>query len=105
MISLSVCQIVLILQKNISAALQHLSAGFVSCHALRSERWRAISGEKIALHRMGFPAILPRRVAGDVGDRQRTSINDVEHDKHAQLTLVWIEASECLYPDMRKGAC
>jgi len=43
-------------------------------------------------------------VAGDVGYKQRTSIKDVEHDKHAQLTLVRIEASECLYPDMRKGA-
>ncbi|MHC4687995.1 MAG: hypothetical protein ACYTEW_27395 [Planctomycetota bacterium] len=66
---------------------------------------RAISDEKIALHRMGFPAILTRRVAGDVGDRQQTSINDVEHNKHAQLMLAWIEASECLSPDMRKGAC
>ncbi|MHC4632264.1 MAG: hypothetical protein ACYS9C_13500 [Planctomycetota bacterium] len=56
-------------------------------------RRRAISGEKIALHRMGFPAILPRRVTGDVGDRQRTSINDVEHNKHAQVMLAWIEAS------------
>jgi hypothetical protein len=54
---------------------------------------------------MGFPAILTRRVAGDVGDRQQTSINDVEHNKHAQLMLAWIEASECLSPDMRKGAC
>ena len=66
---------------------------------------RAISGERIALHRIGFPAILPRRVASDVGDKQRTSINDVEHDKHAQLTLAWMEASECPYGDMRKGAC
>jgi hypothetical protein len=43
-------------------------------------------------------------VASDVSDKQRTSINDVEHDRHAQLALVWIEASECLYWDMRKGA-
>jgi hypothetical protein len=65
---------------------------------------RADSGERIALHRIGFPAILPRCVINAVGDKQRTSINDVEHNKHAQLTLVWIEASECLYRDMRKGA-
>jgi hypothetical protein len=65
---------------------------------------RAISGERIALDGTEFPAILPRRTAGDIGDKQRTSINDVEHDKHAQLTLVWIEAAECLCPDMRKGA-
>jgi len=65
---------------------------------------RAISGERISLHRKGFPAILSRRVAGDVGYRQQTSIKDIEHDKHAQLMLVWIEASECLYPDMRNGA-
>jgi hypothetical protein len=67
--------------------------------------WRAVSGERIALQRIGFPAILPRLVAGDVGYKQRTSIKDVEHDKHAQLMLVWIEASGCLYPDMRKRAC
>jgi hypothetical protein len=65
---------------------------------------RAISGARISLHRIGFPAILSRRVASDVSDKQRTSINDVEHDRHAQLALVWIEASECLYWDMRKGA-
>ncbi len=64
---------------------------------------RAISGERISLHRIGFPAILTRRVAGDVGYKQQTSIKDVEHDKHAQLALVWIEASGCLYPDMRNG--
>lgn len=44
-------------------------------------------------------------VAGEVGDGRRTSINDVEHERHAQLTLAWIEASECPYRDMRKGAC
>ncbi len=65
---------------------------------------RAISGERIFLLRIGFPAILTRRVAGGVGYKQRTLIKDVEHDKHAQLMLVWIEASECLYPDMRNGA-
>jgi len=54
---------------------------------------RAISGERIFLHRTGFPAILIRRVAGAV-----------EYDKHAQLILAWIEASEYLYPDMRNGA-
>ncbi len=61
-------------------------------------------GERISLHRIGFPAILTRGAAGDVGYKQQTSIKDVEYDKNAQLTLVWIEASECLYPDMRKGA-
>ena len=66
---------------------------------------RAISGERITLHRIGFPAILSRRVASNVGDKQRTSINDVEHDRQAQPTLAWIEASECPYRDMRKGVC
>lgn len=54
---------------------------------------RAISGVRISLHRIGFPVILIRRVAGDVGDKQQTSTKDVEHDKHTQLILVWIEAS------------
>jgi hypothetical protein len=54
---------------------------------------RAISGERISLHRIGFPAILTRRVACGVGYKQRTSIKDVEYDKNAQLKLVWIEAS------------
>ena len=65
---------------------------------------RAISGERISLHRLGFPAILTRRVASDVGYKQRTSIKDVEHDKHAQLRLVWIETSGCLCLDMKEGA-
>jgi hypothetical protein len=43
-------------------------------------------------------------VADDVGSEQRTSIKDVEHGKHAQLTLLWIETSGCPYPDMEKGA-
>jgi hypothetical protein len=64
----------------------------------------AISGERISLHRIGFPVILTRRVSGEVGYKQRTSIKDVEHDKNAQLTLVWIETSGYLYPDMNKGA-
>lgn len=76
----------------------YLRLSFTAC-------WRAISGERIALHRIGFPAILSRRVPSDVGDKQRTSINDVERDRHAQPTLVWIEAPECSYRDMRKGAC
>jgi hypothetical protein len=49
---------------------------------------RANSGEKISLHRIVFPAILIRCAAGDVGDKQQTSIQDVEHDKYAQLMLV-----------------
>jgi hypothetical protein len=53
----------------------------------------AISSERISLHRIGFPVILIRRVAGDVGYEQQTSTKDVEHDKHAQLIPVWIEAS------------
>ena len=44
---------------------------------------RAISGERIFLHRIGFPAILTRGAAGDVGYKQQTSTKDVEHDKHA----------------------
>ena len=66
--------------------------------------WRAIIGEKIALHRIRFPAILPRRMAANVGYKQRISINDVEHGKRDQLTLVWIEASLSLYSYMRKVA-
>ena len=62
------------------------------------------TGDKIVLTRTGFPAILPRRMAGNVGYKHRTLINDVEHDEHAQLTLVWIEASVSLYSYMRKGA-
>jgi hypothetical protein len=41
----------------------------------------------------------------DVGDKQPTWIRDVEHNRHAQLAMVWIEASEYLYGDVRKGAC
>jgi hypothetical protein len=67
--------------------------------------WRAITGEKIALHRIKFSAILPRRMALNIGYKQRISINDVEHGKRAQLTLVWIEVSFPLYSYMRKGAC
>jgi hypothetical protein len=65
---------------------------------------RANSGEKIPLHRTGFPAILIRCTTGDVGDKQQTSIQDVEHDKYAQLMPVWIEASGYLYADIRNGA-
>ncbi len=64
-----------------------------------------LTSTRITLHRIGFPAILTKRVVGEIGYKQRTLIKDVEYDKHAQLRLVWIEASECLYPDMRKGAC
>ncbi|MDT8303294.1 MAG: hypothetical protein RQ760_17580 [Sedimentisphaerales bacterium] len=53
----------------------------------------AINGGKISLHRTGFPAILIRCTAGDVGDKQQTSIQDVELDKYAQLMPVWIETS------------
>ena len=74
-----------------------LKRSFTACR-------RAISGERIYLHRIGFPAILTRRAAGDVGYKQQTSIKDVEHDKDVQLMLVRIEASGCLYPDMRNGA-
>ena len=62
--------------------------------------WRTITGEKIALHRIRFPAILPRRMAANIGYKLRTSIDDVEHDKDAQLILVWIEASVSLYSYM-----
>jgi hypothetical protein len=65
---------------------------------------RANNSEKISLHRTGFPAILIRCAAGDVGDKQQTSIQDVEHDKYAQLMLVWIEALGYLYADIRNGA-
>jgi hypothetical protein len=65
---------------------------------------RAISGERNSLYKIGFPAILTIRVAGEVGDKQQTSVKDIEHDKHTQLMLVCIEASECLCPDMRNGA-
>lgn len=43
-------------------------------------------------------------MASDVGYKQRNSIKGIEHDKHAQLRLVWIEATGCPYPDMRKRA-
>jgi hypothetical protein len=43
---------------------------------------RAISGERISLHWIGFPAILTRHVAGDVGDKQQASTKNDEHDKH-----------------------
>ena len=43
-------------------------------------------------------------MAGNVGYKQRISINDVELDKHAQLTLVWIKVSLSLHSYMRKGA-
>ena len=66
--------------------------------------WRAITGEKIALHRIRFPAILAMCIAANVGYKQRISINDVEYGKRAQLTLVWNEASVSLYSYMRKGA-
>ena len=56
------------------------------------------------MHRIGFSAILTRRVAGNVGDKQQTSIKDVEHNKQAQLMLVWIEASGCLHTDMKNEA-
>ena len=65
---------------------------------------RAISDERIALQRIGFSAILPRRMDANIGYKQRISIEDVEHDKHAQLILVWIEASVSLYSYMKKGA-
>ena len=65
---------------------------------------RAINDGKISLHRIGFPAILVRCAAGDVGDKQQTSIQDVEHDKYAQLMPVWIEASGYLHVDIRSGA-
>ena len=62
------------------------------------------SGEKISLHRIVFPAILIICTAGDVGDKQQTSIQDVEHGKYAQLMPVWIEALGYLYADIRNGA-
>jgi len=65
---------------------------------------RDISDERIALQRIGFSAILPGRMAANIGYKQRISINDVEHGKRTQLTLVWIEASVFLYSYMRKGA-
>ena len=66
-------------------------------------RWRAVSGGRIVLHGIGFPAILPGSLAGDTGDNQRTVIEDVERDRHAELTRTWIEGSESLYSDIREG--
>ena len=57
---------------------------------------------EISLHRTGFPAILIRCADGDVGDKQQTSIQDVEHDKYAQLMPVWIEASKYSYREVYK---
>ena len=57
------------------------------------------------MHNIGFPDIITILVTGEVGDKQQTSVKDVEHDKHIQLMLVWNEASEYPYPDMRNGAC
>ena len=89
-------------------ALEPLSShNSVGPHAKKSKICGAdsgISGEKIALHRIALLAILPRRPAGDFGYRQCTSIEEVGHDKHAELALLWFEAAECLCPDMRKGA-
>jgi len=45
-----------------------------------------------------------RSEASEAGYKQLTLIKDVEHDKHAQLKLVWIEVTGCLYPDTKKGA-
>jgi len=64
----------------------------------------ANSSGRIFLHKIGFPAILTLRVTGEVGDKQQTSVKDVEHDKHTQLMLVWSKAPGYLYPDMRNGA-
>jgi hypothetical protein len=53
---------------------------------------------------MGFPAILIRGENDDVNKRRQTSIKDFDYEKHTQPILVFIEASECPYPDMRNGA-
>lgn len=59
-----------------------------SKHALRSLfsftiRRCAIKGERIFLHRKGFPAILTILMVYAVGYQQRTLVKDVEQDKHA----------------------
>ena len=65
----------------------------------------AIGGGRMVLHGIGFPAILPGRLTGDIGRKQRTSIEDVERDKRAQLTLARIQAPECRRLETGKGAC
>ena len=55
------------------------------------------------MHRTGFPAILITCTVGDVGDKQQTSIQDVELDKYAQLMPVWIEAWRYLHAVIRNG--
>ena len=56
------------------------------------------------MHRTGFPAILIRCADGDVSDKQQVSIQDVEHDKYAQLIPVWIEASGYPHSEISNGA-
>jgi hypothetical protein len=53
---------------------------------------------------MEFPAILTKGETGDINKRRQASIKDFDYEKHAQPILVFIEASECPYPDMKNGA-